>query len=83
MDNHLLPQDDFELPSDADTLSRLPLNIEDYMQTCCQGSSSEVVQAAICSVRLKSQGDLPWLTALTDSTAIDDEYNTASHTAAH
>ena len=65
--------------NDADTLSRLPLNIEDYMQTCCQGSSSEVVQAAICSARLQSQGDLPWLTALTDSiTAIDDDYNTAS-----
>ena len=65
--------------NDADTLSRLPLNIEDYMQTCCQGSSSEVVQAAICSARLQSQGDLPWLKALTDSiTAIDDDYNTAS-----
>ena len=49
------------------------------MQTYYQGSSSEVVQAAICSARLQSQGDLPWLTALTDSiTAIDDDYNTAS-----
>ena len=45
--------------NDADTLSRLPLNIEDYLQTCWQGSSSEVVQAAICSARLQSQGDLP------------------------
>ena len=60
--------------NDADTLSRLPLNIDDYMQTYCQGSSSEVVQAAICSARLQSQGDLPWLTALTDSiTPIDDD----------
>ena len=25
--------------SDADTLSRIPLNIEDYMATCCEGSS--------------------------------------------
>ena len=65
--------------NDADTLSRLPLNIEDYIQTCCQGSSSEVVQAAICSARLQSQGDVPWLTALTDSiTAIDDDYNSPS-----
>ena len=40
------------------------------MQTCCQGSSSEVVQAAICSARLPSQGDLPWLTAIT---VIDDD----------
>ena len=65
--------------TDADTLSRLPLNIEDYIQTCCQGSSSEVVQAAICSARLQSQGDLPWLTALTDSiTAIDENYNSPS-----
>ena len=58
---------------DADTLSRRPLNIEDYMKTCCEESSSEVVQAAICSVQYQSQGDLPWLTALTDSlTALDD-----------
>ena len=65
--------------NDADTLSRLPLHIENYMQTCCPGSSSEVVQAAICSARLQSQGDLPRLTALTDSiTAIDDDYNSAS-----
>ena len=60
-------------------MSRLPLNIEDYIQTCCQGSSSKVVQAAICSARLQSQGDLRWLTALTDSiTAIDEDYNSPS-----
>ena len=58
---------------DADTLSRRPLNIEDYMKTCCEESSSEVVQAAICSVQYQSQENLPWLTALTDSlTALDD-----------
>ena len=60
-------------------MSQLPLNIEAYIQTCCQGSSSEVVQAAIHSVRLQSQGDLPWLTALTDSiTAIDVDCNSPS-----
>lgn len=65
--------------NDADTLSRLLLNIEDYIQTCCQGSSSEVVQAPIHSVRLQSQGNLPWLTALTDSTtAIDVDYSSPS-----
>ena len=65
--------------SDADTLSRLPLNMEDYMDTCCQGSISEVVQAAICSAHLQSQGDLPWLTALTDSiTVFDDGYSSPS-----
>ena len=58
---------------DADTLWRRPLNIEDYMKTCREESSSEVVQAAICSVQYQSQEDLPWLTALTDSlTARDD-----------
>ena len=41
--------------------------------------SRKVVQAAICSARLQSQGDVPWLTALTDSiTAIDDDYNSPS-----
>ena len=58
---------------DADTLSRRPLKIEDYMKTCCEESGSEVVQAAICSVQYQSQEDLPRLTALTDSlTALDD-----------
>ena len=49
------------------------------IQTCCQGSSSEVVQAAVCSLRLQSQGDLPYLTAWTDlMTAIDVDYNSPS-----
>ena len=65
--------------NDADTLSRLPINIEDYIQTCCQASSSVVVLAAICSGLLQSQDDLPWLTALIDSiSAIDDDYNSPS-----
>ena len=62
--------------SDADTLSRIPLNIGDYMTTCCEGSSLEVIQAAICSAQFQSQDDFPSLTALTDSiTALD-----ANHT---
>ena len=60
---------------DANTLSRRPLNIEDYMKTCCEESSSEVVQAAICSVQYQSQEDLPWLTALTDSLTARDDYD--------
>ena len=60
--------------SDADTLSRMPLNIEYYMVTCSERSSLEVVQATICSVQFQSRGDFPWLTALTDSiTALDDD----------
>ena len=66
--------------SDADTLSRMPLNIEDYMATCSERSSLEVVQATICSVQFQSRGDFPWLTALTDSiTALDDD-NTITQT---
>ena len=61
--------------SDADTLSRIPLNIEDYMLTCCEGSSLEVIQTAICSAQFQSQDDFPWLTALTHSiTALDADH---------
>ena len=60
--------------SDADTLARMPLNIEDYMATCSERSSLEVVQATICAVQFQSRGDFPWLTALTNSiTALDDD----------
>ena len=52
----------------------MPLNIEDYMATCSERSSLEVVQATICSVQFQCQGDFPWLTDLTDSiTALDDD----------
>lgn len=58
--------------SDADTLSRLPLNNEDYMATCSERGSLEVVQGNICSVQFQSQGDFPWLT---DSiTALDENH---------
>lgn len=58
---------------DADTLSWMPMNIEDYMKTFYQKRSLEVVQAAICLAQFHSQGDLPWLIALRDSlTALDD-----------
>jgi len=60
---------------DADTLLRMPLNIEDYTKTCCKESSSEVVQAAVCSMQFQSQEDLPQLTALTDSLTAVDNYD--------
>ena len=61
--------------SDTGTLSRIPLNIEDYMATCCEGSSLEVIQAAVCSAQFQSQDNFPWLTALTDPiTALDADH---------
>lgn len=60
---------------DADTFSRIPLNIGDYMKTCCEGSSSESAQIAACSVQFQNQEDLPWLLALTDSLTILDDYD--------
>lgn len=38
---------------DADTLWRVPLDIEGCMKICCEESSSEVVQAAICSAQFQ------------------------------
>ena len=63
----------------ADTLSRQPLNIEDYIELCCHQSSPEVVQATICSAQLQGEGHLPWLSSLTDSvTAFDDNCGSPS-----
>ena len=65
--------------NDADTLSRQPLNIEDYIRSCRHQSSPEVVQATICSAQLQGEGHLPWLTSLTDSvTAFDDNCGSPS-----
>ena len=60
---------------DADTLSRMLFNIEDYIKTCCEESRSEVVQASICFVQFQSEEGFPWLTALTGSLTALDDYN--------
>jgi len=39
---------------DADTLLRMPLNIEDYTKTCCKESNSEVVLSeTLCYVTVQ------------------------------
>lgn len=50
---------------DADTLSRLPLNIDMYVGECTEELSPEVVQAAWGGARAARESDVAWIAALT------------------
>ena len=52
---------------DADSLSRMPLDWEEYTQMCSEETNKDVLQAVISSAQLQASGDLTWLTSLTDS----------------
>ncbi|CAB4045020.1 Hypothetical predicted protein, partial [Paramuricea clavata] len=54
--------------TDADCLSRPPLEIREYMTSCSEEISLETIQATISSVQAHAAGDVVWLTAVTDET---------------
>jgi len=53
---------------DADTLSRIPLDISQYIPTCTQETSQDVISATLSSVKALQNGDTVWITAVSDST---------------
>lgn len=53
---------------DADTLSRLPLDINQYIPTCTQGTSQDVISAALSGVMALQNGDAVWITAVSGGT---------------
>ena len=50
---------------DADTLSRVPLDFESYMNSCTEEVSAETRQAATCAANLASKGDINWAMSIT------------------
>jgi len=49
---------------DADPLSRLPLDINQYIPSCTQETSQNVISAALSSVIALQNGDTVWITAV-------------------
>ena len=55
---------------DADTLSRMPPDINSYMETCTETASQDVLQAVVSTVKLQEQGKVNWVSALTSDSAL-------------
>ena len=55
-----------KLNVDADSLSRLPSDFKTYMDSCTERVPRESLNASISAIQTLSNGDSPWLTALTD-----------------
>jgi len=53
---------------DADTLSRLPLDINQYIPSCTQKTSQDVISAALSGVMAHQNGDAVWITAVSGGT---------------
>ncbi|KAK7886457.1 hypothetical protein WMY93_026078 [Mugilogobius chulae] len=63
---------------DADGLSRMPLDMEQYMSRCTQDVHPEVMQCVAQAVTVKSQDNEPWLCPVTISTLISESDQEAS-----
>lgn len=58
---------------DADTLSRMPLNIDEYVGECTEGLSQDVVQATWNGTRAAQEREVAWVAALTLATNADQD----------
>lgn len=58
---------------DADGLSRMPLDMEQYMGTCSQEMEPEVITTVTQALQLESHEHQPWMCPATISTACDVE----------
>ncbi|XP_078798076.1 uncharacterized protein LOC111946953 isoform X1 [Oryzias latipes] len=57
---------------DADGLSRMPLDMEQYMSKCIQDVHPDVIQCVVQAVSVKSQNNEPWLCPVTISSLISE-----------
>ena len=53
---------------DADTLSRIPLDINQYIPTCTQETSQNVISATLSGAKALQNDDAVYITAVSDST---------------
>ncbi|CAH1276865.1 GIN1 [Branchiostoma lanceolatum] len=54
--------------ADADVLSRVPVDAEEFMTSCTEDISSEVIDATLQSMRASDRGDATWISAVTINT---------------
>ncbi|XP_038063005.1 uncharacterized protein LOC119733688 [Patiria miniata] len=65
--------------TDADVLSRMPLDFETYRAQCTSEVSTTHLGATIAAVRADSSGCFPWIDALSASTSNPDDSVMSSH----
>ena len=51
--------------ADADTLSRMPISFENYMESCSEGASQDVLDAVTSSIHETNAVQTAWLSSLT------------------
>ena len=52
----------------ADTLSRIPLDINQYMPACTQETSQDVISTTLSGIIALQNGDAVWITAVSGAT---------------
>ncbi|XP_019221791.1 uncharacterized protein LOC109204700 [Oreochromis niloticus] len=58
---------------DADGLSRMPLDMEHYMQTCTEAVTPEILNSVTQALAVQLQGSEPWLCPLNISTVVAEQ----------
>ena len=55
-----------KLNVDADSLSRMPIDWEEYVTSCSEEVDHDVLQAVISATKIQEKGSLPWVAAFAD-----------------
>ena len=64
----------------ADTLSRMPVNVEEYLSQCTAETSQETIEAIIQGVEAQAVGETVWINAVTTNMKIEEQDDTKSAT---
>ncbi|CAB4025594.1 Hypothetical predicted protein [Paramuricea clavata] len=59
--------------ADANTLSRMPEHMEQYMASCNKETSQDELRTIIKSVQLQDEGHINWISSLTNDHSVADE----------
>lgn len=57
----------------ADTLSRMPVNVEEYLNQCTAETSQETIEAIIQGVEAQAEGETVWINAVTTNMKIEEQ----------
>ena len=64
----------------ADTLSRMPVNVEEYLSQCTAETNQETIEAIIQGVEAQAVGETVWINAVTTNMKIEEQDDTKSAT---
>ena len=64
----------------ADTLSRMPVNVEEYLSQCTAETNQETIEAIIQGVEAQAVGETVWINAFTTNMKVEEQDDTKSAT---